>query len=314
MIPAEKSHLIIASSSHPGMSGKNNEDRYSVTAFRLEDAQTTPSVLAIVADGIGGHRAGEVAAEFATVSISQFVSNSDGNQPLQTLHQAIQSANQKIFSEAETDPEKKGMGATCACCWIIGFQLYTANLGDSRIYLLRNGSLQQISTDHTWIQSALKAGVITPEQAKGHTHAHIIRRYLGSQNEVEPDSRLNLNTDETVEQALANQGLHLLPDDQLLLCSDGLTDLVEDEEICSVLMEPDPEKNVQRLIEMANQRGGHDNITVVNLVIPKPPHNNQNNPQLALHWPLPCLATILLVLILIILGLLLVFFLILRPA
>ncbi len=313
MIPAEKPHLIMAANSHPGMSGKNNEDRYLVTAFRLEDASATPSVLAVVADGIGGHRAGEIAAEFAVDTITQHIAASDASQPLQTLHQAIQLANQKIFTEAETDPDKKGMGATCACCWIVGSQLYTANLGDSRIYLFRNATLQQISTDHTWIQAALDAGVITREQAKGHSHAHIIRRYLGSQNEVEPDSRLTLNPDEPAQLSLSNQGLQLIPGDQLLLCSDGLTDLVEDEEIRSALTNSDPENKIQDLINLANERGGYDNITVINIVIPKTPHQNQNNPQTARNMPLPCLATILFFLMIVIIGLVLVYLLILRP-
>lgn len=107
MIPAEKSHLQFSASSHPGMSGKNNEDRYSVTAFRLEDPAATPSVLAIVSDGIGGHRAGEIAAEFAIETINRHIAESNASQPLQTLHQAIQLANQKIHAEAESDPQKK---------------------------------------------------------------------------------------------------------------------------------------------------------------------------------------------------------------
>ena len=313
MIPAEKSHLQVVANTHPGMSGKNNEDRYMVASFRLEDPHATPSTLAVVADGIGGHRAGEIAAEIAVDTIHQHVAQSDASQPLQTLHHAIQLANQKIFTAAESDPEKKGMGATCACCWIIGPRLYTANLGDSRIYLLRNGNIKQISKDHTWIQSALEAGVITPEQAKGHTHAHIIRRYLGSQNEVEPDSRMSLNSEETDEQALANQGFPLQPDDQLLLCSDGLSDLVEDEEIQKALSWVDPEKNLLDLINLANQRGGHDNITIVNLLLPRPPHQNEPNPPISSNRQIPCLIGILLFLIVIIIALIILFIIFLRP-
>ncbi len=314
MIPSETPHIQVTANSHPGMSGKINEDRFLVNAFRLEDPSSTPSVLAIVADGIGGHRAGEIAAEYAVETISRHIAESDASQPVPILHDAIQLANQKIYSEAESDPEKKGMGATCACCWIIGYRLYTANLGDSRIYLLRNGAIQQISTDHTWIQSALDAGVITPDQVKGHTHAHIIRRYLGSQNVVEPDSRMNINANESEEQSLANQGMQLLPDDQLLICSDGLTDLVEDEEIQNVLLNPEADKNLQSLIDLANQRGGHDNITVVNLVVQRPPHPIEPNPSSGTHWSIPCLAVILIILVILILALLVFYFLILRPA
>jgi protein phosphatase len=313
MIPAEKSHLQVSASSHPGMSGKNNEDRYSVTAFRLEDSAATPSILAIVADGIGGHRAGEIAAEYAVETINRYIAESDTAQPLLTLHQAIQFANQKIYAEAESDPQKKGMGATCACCWIIDSQLYTASLGDSRIYLLRSGTLQQISTDHTWIQSALESGVITPEEVKGHTHTHVILRYLGSQNVVEPDSRMRLNASETNEQSRANQGLQLLPGDQLLICSDGLTDLVENDEIRTILMSSDSENVAQDLINLANQRGGHDNITVVKLVVPPPPHQNEPAPSTKANSSIPCLVSILVFLVILIVALIAVFFIFFRP-
>lgn len=314
MIPAEKSHLYIAAATHAGMSGKNNEDRYLVAPFRLEGKHATPSVLAIVADGIGGHLAGEIAAEIAVNSIFQRVSESDASEPLQILHQAIQIANQEVFQAAQADPEKKGMGATCACCWIIDSRLYTASLGDSRIYLLRNGSIKQISKDHTWIQAALEAGVITPDQAKGHTYAHIIRRYLGSQNKVEPDSRMNINPNETDEQALSNQGYKLQPNDQLLLCSDGLSDLVEDTEIEAILSGEDPNVNLERLIELANQRGGFDNITVVNLRMPSQSYPSESVSPAHTNRLIVVLFAILLFLMMVIVALVFLFGLILRSS
>ncbi|HSQ27025.1 MAG TPA: protein phosphatase 2C domain-containing protein [Anaerolineales bacterium] len=313
MIPTENPHLKIAANTDPGMSGKINEDRYSVAAFRLEDKSTAPSVFALVADGIGGHRAGEIAAELAIETINHHIQASDASKPLETLHQAIQLANKKIYSEAESDPQKKGMGSTCACCWVIGNKLYTAYLGDSRIYLLRKGKLQQISNDHTWIQSALDAGVITPDQAKGHTHAHIISRYLGSQNNVEPDTRLSLETGESVEHAMANQGMQLEEQDQILICSDGLTDLVEDHEIQSILAGPDQDKNIQDLISLANQRGGHDNITIVNLIVPPVPHQNEEQPEPKTGYQIPCLLSSLIILVIVLVILLALSILVLRP-
>ena len=315
MIPSEKSHLRAAASSHPGMSGKENEDRYAIAAFRLEDKTATPVVFAIVADGIGGHQAGEVAAEIAVETISRNVAASDGGQPQQTLYQAINLANQAIFAEAQANPGKAGMGATCACCWVIGNQLYTASLGDSRIYLLRKESIQQISIDHTWIQAALQAGLITPDQVKGHPQAHIIRRYLGSQNTVEPDIRLRLSIYETDEQAQANQGLTLLPGDQLLICSDGLTDLVEDGEILDTLINPDPETNITNLINLANQRGGHDNITLINLTYPAAPQESitQPRPDAKKRRRIPWAATCVILLLLLVLTLLAAYWLIMRP-
>jgi protein phosphatase len=250
------------------MSGKNNEDRYAVSAFRLEDELSTPVVFAVISDGIGGHRAGEVAAEMVVETVSQAVAKSNAQHPLMTLREAIISSSQEISVEAESDPEKKGMGATCACALIVGESLYTANVGDSRIYLLRSGAIRQISIDHTWVQEAIDAGIIEPEEGKGHPNAHVIRRYLGSKQPVEPDTRLRLSPSETPAQSEANQGLPLQPGDQVILCSDGLTDLVSDAEISSAVQSKEQQAALQDLVDLANQRGGHDNITVIALYLP----------------------------------------------
>jgi serine/threonine protein phosphatase PrpC len=268
VIPAEQSHLHVAAQSHPGMSGKNNEDRYAVSAFRLSDVTPLPVVFAIVSDGIGGHRAGEVAAEIAVETISRVVASSDASQPVNTLKEAIIQASQAIYAASENGLEMKGMGATCACAWIIDDRIYTANVGDSRIYLIRGTSILRLSTDHTWIQEALNAGLLTPKQARGHPNAHIIRRYLGSQQTVEPDLRLRMSPAESDAQSEANQGLRLLPDDQLVLCSDGLTDLVSEAEILNTFRHKDQTQAIEALVHLANRRGGHDNITVVALQVP----------------------------------------------
>ncbi len=163
------------------------------------------------------------------------------------------------------------MGATCACALVIEDHLYIAYVGDSRIYLLRGGTIQQLTIDHTWIQEALDAGVISPEQANGHPNAHVIRRYLGSPTQVDVDTRIRLAPGESDEQMFARQGMALEPGDILVLCSDGLTDLVEPKEILAELTGPgaaDHPKELKILTDMANQRGGHDNITIVTLQMP----------------------------------------------
>jgi serine/threonine protein phosphatase PrpC len=269
MIPVERSHLYVAVNSHAGMSGKNNEDRYAVSAFQLAKNNPTPVVFAVVSDGIGGHRAGENAAEIAVETISEDVAHSDASHPVRTLREAIIHASNMILAESETDIEKKGMGATCACAWVIDDQMYTATVGDSRIYLIRGDQIQQISTDHTWIQEALSAGLLTPEETRNHPNAHVIRRYLGSRQIVEPDTRLKLSATDDDAQAEANQGYRLQPKDQILMCSDGLTDLVNDDEILQALKTKGQEQAVESLIALANQRGGHDNITIVTLGLPE---------------------------------------------
>jgi serine/threonine protein phosphatase PrpC len=269
MIAVERAHLHVAALSHPGISGKNNEDRYSVSAYQIGTAQPIPSLLAIVADGIGGHRAGEIAAEMAVERISRAVAAADGQQPVSTLATAISQASQAIFEQAEYNSNQQGMGSTCACAWVIADRLYIANVGDSRIYLLRDQTIRQLSIDHTWVQEAVDHGVLSPEEAHRHPNAHVIRRYLGSRQAVVPDMRLRLRPGESDEHSRSNQGVRLQPGDQIILCTDGLTDLVEASEIASVLLEQPQEEGLQTLVDMANQRGGHDNITILALQVPQ---------------------------------------------
>jgi len=281
MISAERPHLYVTSTTHAGRLGKNNEDRYAVAAYQLSEGDPIPSLLAIIADGIGGHRAGEVAAELAVESILRMVSESDGNRPQDILQQALTETSVLIRGQAEADPLRKGMGATCVCAWVIGDRLYATHAGDSRLYLIRHGNIRQLTIDHTWVQEAIENGILTPEQAHRHPNAHIIRRYLGSRAPLEPDFRLRLHPDENDAQSYANQGFHLLPADCLLLCSDGLTDLVSQEEILGILLEDSgpPSDNqstthqlaLSQLVDLANARGGHDNITIISLQNPSKP-------------------------------------------
>ncbi len=160
------------------------------------------------------------------------------------------------------------MSTTCACAWVIGDRVYIASVGDSRIYLQRQDSIQQLTTDHTWVQEAIDSGVLSPDQARDHPNAHVIRRHLGSRKPVEPDFRLRLNSEEGEEQAEANQGTRLQPGDRLLICSDGLTDLVSDVEILGFLKNRNQDGVLEDLVDLANERGGHDNITIILLELP----------------------------------------------
>jgi PPM family protein phosphatase len=256
---------------HPGMKGKNNEDSFGVASFSQGWLGARPVLLAVLSDGIGGHRAGEVASELAVEQISRTVQNSDGRDPLRVLREAIQAASQAIRDQAARVVEQAGMGATCACVWIVGDQLYTATVGDSRLYLLREGRLQRLSTDHTWIQEALERNLLQPEQINGHPNAHVIRRYLGSPNPPDVDFRQKHQEGEDDDSARANQGSQLRVGDLLLLTSDGLTDLVSDEEILAAYQAKPPETAGRELIDLANTRGGHDNITLLAVQVPASP-------------------------------------------
>ena len=280
-----RAHLNVEAQTHAGMTGKNNEDRYAVASFVLTGSERTPVLFAVLADGIGGHRAGEVAAELAVNHIVDVVAKSDGHQIRRTLEDAVADASNAIAAHSASNDNLKGMGSTCATVWIAGDRLHTASVGDSRIYLLRGGKIQQLSVDHTWIQEALEKNLITPEAAREHPNVHVIRRYLGSAVPPEADFRLKLSKEDNDEQAEAHQGVKLQPNDVVLLCSDGLTDLVWNEEIVeTVKSKPNLKEGAGALIALANSRGGHDNITVVLISIPADYPSKQVKKQDWFSW------------------------------
>lgn len=265
---SQENHLNVYGITDPGKRGKINEDRYEISSFETgEDA--APVLVAIVADGVGGQKAGEIASELAVKAIISAIKDGDLTQPLWTLKSAMLEANHAITSLAEEDETKKGMGSTIACALVIGDHLFIASMGDSRIYLLRDHQIRQLTVDHTWVQEAIENGVISQKEAREHPRRNLIRSYLGSSDPIRPDLRMYLSDEETPEQAEANQGLPLIPQDLVLLCSDGLTSLVSDQEILTVI-EKTPEKDqaLHRLVELANLRGGHDNITIVAIQAP----------------------------------------------
>jgi serine/threonine protein phosphatase PrpC len=245
MIRTDRAHLSVIAQTHAGMSGKNNEDRYAITSYQLNEDDLTPVLFAVVADGIGGHRAGEVAAELAVDHITQAVAESDMHRPKKVLERAIHEASEAIADHAASTPEKKGMGATCACVLVLGDKLYIATVGDSRIYLLREGRIQQLTTDHTWVQEAIEKNLLTPELAREHPNVHVIRRYLGSPDPPEVDFRLRLYDSEADALAEGNQGMQIRPNDTLLICSDGLTDLVWNDEIAEIIRSPGTDRDGQ---------------------------------------------------------------------
>ena len=264
----QRAHLNVAALSHAGRSGKNNEDRYAIASFTNEDGR--PVVFAVVADGIGGHRAGEVAAELAVNYISQKVAESNGRDPVGILQSAIDTASEAIASRSASKDDQQGMGATCVCVWVGEDRLYTGYVGDSRIYLVRDEEIHRLTVDHSWVQEAIEKGIITPDEARNHPNVHVIRRHLGSVELPGADFRLYLNPGESADEATRNQGLRLRRGDILLLCTDGLTDLVWDDEILHVIRTRSNLKSMaEDLVSKANERGGHDNITVVLLGMPK---------------------------------------------
>jgi serine/threonine protein phosphatase PrpC len=268
MIRTPQAPLHIAAVTHPGMAGRQNEDRFAVSSYQVSQDDSTQSVFAIVSDGIGGHHAGEMAAEMAVETISHMVSQSDASRPLEILDNAIQVTSDAIASKAKDNTQRLGMGTTCACAWVIGNRLFTASVGDSRIYLLRNESVTQLTVDHTWVQEAMEKGILKPQDARNHPNVHVIQRYLGSSKTPQADIRMRLAKDESDTQSRSNQGMRLLPGDLLLICSDGLTTVVEDAEIEPAVRGLDIQSAAQALVDLACARAGRDNITVVMMLVP----------------------------------------------
>ncbi len=266
--------LIIGQGSHEGMSGKHNEDSLGVFAWKMADGQKL--ILGVVADGVGGQTAGEVASRLAVNTIEAYferqdrISNVSGH-----LEQSILAANEAIYNEAQAKPELRGMASTVAMVAVLNGRFYTAHVGDSRIYLLRDGNLKQISVDHTWAQEAIDAGLLTREKAKTHPNRNVIRKFLGGRLQVEVDHRLMLSDGQSAQEGLANQGSELKPGDTFLICSDGLTDMISDDAVYDSLQSHyrSLPAGTQELIDKANRAGGKDNITVVLLQVPggKPP-------------------------------------------
>jgi serine/threonine protein phosphatase PrpC len=203
--------------------------------------------LVVVADGMGGHSAGEVASQMAADIVSRVYYETRA-EPGAALKRAVEEANRQIHEAAAADEAKHGMGTTCTALALCGGRAYAAHVGDSRLYMLRERQLYQLSEDHSAVNEMVKLGIITKEQARTHEDKNVILRALGTVPEVEVA---------VLEPFAVREG------DRYLLCSDGLHDLVLEDEIASILSETeDIHAAGERLIALAKERGGHDNITV----------------------------------------------------
>jgi PPM family protein phosphatase len=248
--------------SHRGLQRANNEDRVQVKL--LPGVNDKSAILAVLADGVGGHQAGEVAARIAIETISaEIVRTHPAPDVHRQLEHAIQAANMAILEDIDANPEQAGMGTTCVCALIIGRTLYAAHLGDSRLYLQRGHSLQRLTRDHTMLEELISlAGTQAQDNPRSQPLAHVLTRYLGAPREVDVDHQLFDGKDGTTDKLI------LRANDILLLCSDGITDLVSDEEIARTLSACSGRKRAQTLVVRALENGGHDNATVAVLQIP----------------------------------------------
>lgn len=224
-----------------GMRRDENQDTYGI--LECENFR-----FFIVADGMGGAKGGAVASNMAIAIISDQLT--DGTEiTIEKVSTAVRLANSEIFQKGNADPSLSGMGTTFVGLAFFEERLLVCNVGDSRAYRMRNGALIQLTTDHTLVQELIRSGSITEDQAERHPISHMLTRSLGPTAQIEVDCRI-------CEQAP-------LPGDRYLLCSDGLYNMLDEDEMCELLEDHDPDKAVEEMIRRANERGGTDNITAV---------------------------------------------------
>ncbi len=204
--------------------------------------------LFVVADGMGGHNAGEYASRFTVDKMVEVISQNRQQEPVAAMREALTEANSQLLEEAGADPSKSGMGTTVVAATVIGDLLHVANIGDSRLYVIDHEAIRQITRDHSLVEEMVRLGEMDKAAAKVHPDKNIITRAIGVTRELAVDFF----------------EVELRPGDMILLCSDGLTNMVEDEEIKEIVLE---QKNIvekaEKLINTANENGGKDNITVV---------------------------------------------------
>lgn len=249
---ASQFQLFLAGKTDQGQARNHNED---AIFWDFERG------FALLADGMGGHNAGDVASHMCldklnTLLVSSLDKSLDNLRPNKgvskhatLMRRLISKANTAVFENAQDNKEREGMGTTLVAVLFYDDKAVIAHLGDSRVYRLRNNKLEQVTTDHSLVQELLEKGVISEEELEDNPYSHVITQAVG----IRPRVIAEINEFDVV------------PGDVFLLCSDGLTDMVSDEEIRETLVAADGywERASQRLIDLANQYGGHDNISVI---------------------------------------------------
>lgn len=249
--PRCHSHLRFGAKTDLGQVRENNEDKFDY----LEPDD--PAVLALkgrtyaVADGMGGHAAGQIASE---VALNLFIRTfyGDATEDIEgSLREAVRHANGYLVEVAKSIPGRNGMGTTLTAAVIRDDELYAVQVGDSRLYLLRGDEFTQVTEDHSWVQEQVNRGTMTLEEAEQSPYRNVITRSLGAADVVEPDIT----------------ALQIEPGDRYLLCSDGLTGMVPNDEIAEILRQHPPTVAAWTLIDRANAHGGKDNVTAMVLEI-----------------------------------------------
>ena len=232
-----------------GKAREINQDCYSIP--KPEDNLQ----LFILADGMGGYNGGEVASKLAAEAVKSYIGNNFNQvehtkeKILELIKNAIEYANMMVFEKSKAVPELNGMGTTLDICFIYNNKIYIGHVGDSRIYRIRGEIIRKLTKDHSYVQQLVEDGKITREEANHHPKKNMLTKALGCTAYVEPDIRAR----------------NLEEGDILVMCSDGLTNMVEEKEIYQVVKQ-NPETAPKTLVDLANQAGGYDNITVITIL------------------------------------------------
>jgi serine/threonine protein phosphatase PrpC len=232
-----------------GRQRANNEDSYLYWEPNSDEDFRRKGRLAVVADGMGGYEGGQEASRLAVESVRSVYDNAFNGDPQATLTAAFEAAHLNIQRFAEEHPQFYGMGTTCTALAIVGHHLYFAHVGDSRLYLIRAQTISRLTRDHSYVGRLVESGIVRSEDAESHPQRHILTAALGSGREVVPHT--------------PDHPVPLEEGDFLLLCTDGLWGLVSDADLARVVQTNPPAEACQKLVTMALERGGPDNITLL---------------------------------------------------
>ncbi len=240
-------NLAVAQRTDVGRKRQHNEDNVAYIIPKDEQLLAIKGALFIVADGMGGHAAGEVASEIAVNTVCNLYYQDTNPDVTLSLTNAIRYANLAIYQSARANEQQSGMGTTCVVAVLRGDTAFIANVGDSRAYLVRRGMVKQVTHDHSWVIEQVRMGNLSEEEARTHEMRNVITRSLGPFPDVEVD--------------IFAEQLEL--GDALVLCSDGLSGMMTDIDILHIVESFSPQESVIRLLEYANAQGGVDNITAI---------------------------------------------------
>jgi PPM family protein phosphatase len=248
-----KPGVEVAALTDVGRQRANNEDAYLLWEPKSDEEFRRKGRLAIVADGMGGYEGGQEASRIAVETVRLVYDRDFADSPQQALQSGLLAAHDNIQRYAVEHPEFQGMGTTCTALALVGHKLYSAHIGDSRLYLVRPDAITRLTRDHSYVGRLVESGIVSSEDAQSHPQRHILTAALGSGKEIAPD--------------VSENPVQLETGDKVLLCTDGLWSVVSEPEIAKAVRSNPPAQACQSLIDLALECGGPDNVTVVVLHI-----------------------------------------------